>query len=199
MGESDGIWVNENFTPAMFSSYSANIGMIYFVNSRVQYLIDTYNMREMVRSMLRGWLNKSEEDWTNCDKKSFNSLLEENAIFLPKFQIDALFRFIDKDGSDSISKKELEVFVNIKRKKFPTVFMSAMKDIIFWANFVWLVGCGFYLAAEYILDVQYAFYIVGGWCFLLGGIIVFISYVQVQIENLLYAENVRHAIATLLP
>ncbi len=148
---SDGIWVNDNFTPSMYVMYAYNVGMIYFVTERVTSLRASYTMRETVRSMLRSWMEKFEEDtskeWVDCDKRKFNRILEEQAVFIPKFQVDALFQDIDADENHLIVKSELQAFVNIKRKKFATIFKTVVTDIFFWANWFWFIGCVLYLVA----------------------------------------------------
>ncbi len=154
MNGSDGIWVNDNFTPSMYVMYAYTVGMIYFVTARVHVLTATrYEMRETVRNMLRNWLKSFEQDaskdWVDCDKRKFNRILEEQAIFIPKVQVDALFRDIDLNENDLLSRSELQSFVDIKREKFASMFKSTITDIMFWANWIWLIGCVLYLLALY--------------------------------------------------
>lgn len=179
--------------------------MVYFVTERVTSLRASYTMKETVRSMLRSWMEKFEDgtsnkEWVDCDKRKFNRILEEQAVFIPKFQVDALFQEIDVDENESIVKSELQAFVNIKRNKFATIFKTVVTDIIFWANWIWFIGCVLYLVALYTdgqsTNVMRQW---GGICFLLGGVNVTVSYLLGKIESLEYAENVRRALTTLLP
>jgi len=86
--------------------------------------------------------NSASKYWPDCAKRRFNLLLEERDILIQKFQIDDLFQSIDTDGNGSITKSELQAFVNIQKEKAGTIFKSTVLNAISWAaHFISCVFC----------------------------------------------------------
>jgi len=96
------------------------------------------------------WLQFENHD--NFEKGRFNRILEEHAIFIPKSQLDSIYRVIDTNHNGKISKAELEAFVNTKKRKIIEIASMCLKDFIFWTNFFWTFGSVAYLLSAYYVN-----------------------------------------------
>ena len=164
-----GLWANDSFTTSMYVAWADVVGMLYFSSERVVYLRRRHEMRKKVRATLKNWLAKGSELERNQNEQKllrismqgndlFNTrglarLLEEEAIFIPMFQVDALFKAIDTNNDGILTKEEVTAFLLRveRRNNFIAVLQSAVKDIIFRGNNIWTVGC-----IAYLLPIYYA-------------------------------------------
>ena len=125
----------------MMISYCGALGTLIFVKERLQFEVDRYNTEEKVREMLREMLARldtleekgtaSEEekafnDGVEFNKTRFSQILDKMAVYVPDFQLQVILKRIDSDGSEMISKDELEGYTKIERNKTLTIAKTCM-------------------------------------------------------------------------
>ncbi len=162
IGNREELWVDKYFTPEMYVMWAYLVGMLYFSSERVAYLQHSYALGEKVRIMMKVWIARAKaeqsDEWLqfenhdDFEKGRFNRILEEHAIFIPKSQLDSIYRVIDTNHNGKISKAELEDFVNTKKRKTIEIASMCLKDFIFWTNFFWTFGSVAYLLSAYYVN-----------------------------------------------
>ena len=150
-----GLWDHDVVTPGKVGAYCYTIGSTIFVVERFRDQSAKYDMEEIVRDMLAKLITKLDEaerlhsetkeveafnDNIEFDQTRFDAMLEDNGIFIPKFQVKALFDEIDKDGSDTITKDELVVFAKGKRNKILTIIKQSFTNLLFMVYLFWDMG-----------------------------------------------------------
>ena len=167
----DGLWDHDTITPGMVGAYCGTIGSLVFVTDRFLLQMEKIDMEEIVRDKLGKLLRKfdEEEKFQAKDKEveafnsnleftktRFNSMLEDNGVFMPKFQVEKLFQDIDKDESDKITKNELRSFTMKKRSRLGTLLKNCFTSHIFLTYYVWdfgrIVGCAANVAIVHTND-----------------------------------------------
>ena len=66
-------------------------------------------------------------------------MLEQNGVFMPKFQVSVLFEEIDDDNDDAITKSELNTFTRMKRNRI-MYFFKECTNMIFLIYVFWDLG-----------------------------------------------------------
>ena len=132
----------------------STVGSTIFLTERIILLNEKFDMEEVVRDMLRKLIEEFDEDEelnteskiveafnddVEFNKTRFNSMLEENGVFMPKFQVQVLFEQIDDDDDDAITKSELVAFTSTKRNRF-IYFLNQCKHSVFLVSVLWDLG-----------------------------------------------------------
>lgn len=150
-----GLWDHDVVTPGKFGAYCYTIGSAIFIVERFRQQSAKYDLEEIVRDMLIKLINKlDEQEMSNSESKEveafndnidfdqtrFNAMLEDNGVFMPQFQVKALFDEIDKDGSETINKEELSDFAAKKRNKVLTILKKSFTNPLLVTYLTWDLG-----------------------------------------------------------
>jgi hypothetical protein len=87
------------------------------------------------------------------DWQDLRLLLEESGISLSDKLLDLVFTLIDKSKTGTISKSELEDFVNSRMGEKSTIFSLCITSYNFWADFSWTIASTLYIYASYSSDL----------------------------------------------
>ena len=174
----DGLWTHDTIPVGMVTAYCYTIGCLMFANERFKFESNKYEMEELVRGMVKVFIAKLDNEEKNhtesndveafhdhenikFDQTRFNTFLEDNGIYMPKFQVETLFRHnIDDGGDDGITKGNLTIFLNVKRNKMLTIAKRCSTCLVFLSNFVWIIGSVAYVIASHtkyatVADINY--------------------------------------------
>lgn len=216
--DENGLWDHEVVTPGKVGAYCYTIGSVIFVTERLRQQSENFDMEEVVRKMLAKLIKKLDEqeksnseskeveafnDNIDFDQPRFNDMLEDNNVFMPQFQVKALFLEIDKDGSGTINKEELTVFSTTKRNKMLTILKQSFTNLLLMSYLLWDLGrvvgsAAFIVIATAkdpnVVDVAAK---VRGVTYFLGGFFMVVTAIEARLLSVTYRHNMRDAIFSL--
>uniref|UniRef100_A0A7S3Q5V8 EF-hand domain-containing protein n=1 Tax=Chaetoceros debilis TaxID=122233 RepID=A0A7S3Q5V8_9STRA len=191
--------------PAAGTVYAYLVGTLVFSAQTFRHHYDSYNMEEKVRKMVKVWMRKSEnannQSWralqqnVTLSKDNLNRLLEESAVFIPRFQLDSLYQQICSGEDTVICKDDLEAFLRIRRNRLATIWCSCLKSPLFMASLIWVVGTiGFILSIHTNNITGRIGLQIGGVSYFVGGLVALTSKIMVNLQIVAYKSNARRAI-----
>uniref|UniRef100_A0A7S3V6D9 Uncharacterized protein n=1 Tax=Chaetoceros debilis TaxID=122233 RepID=A0A7S3V6D9_9STRA len=216
---------NGNSCKSDFTSFESLAAIAYLVGTLVfaaqtfTYTRDSFDMEQQLKRVVRKWLKHNERasrdvtEWAEFDdndpfdKERFSNLLEETALFLPKFQLNILFRKT-KGGRNSMCKVDLENFAETEKKwRLMNIWCWWLTSFYFLVTVIWTLTnflyalvsqiCGDGIIGDLLDILSSSGSQMRGLASIFGGLFVYLFYARVKAQRFTYEENVRNAILTL--